>query len=86
MLTAELLRARFLSGFQRRIDELQQMLASNDLAGAERAFHSLAGIGGTYGFPEVTTVARRAERHCAKAKLQEARRAVESLTNMAREL
>jgi len=31
------------------------------LENASREFHSLAGIGGTYGFPEVTVLARRGE-------------------------
>jgi HPt (histidine-containing phosphotransfer) domain-containing protein len=85
-LSAEALRTRFLSGFQRRVDELHILLASDDLRAAERAFHSLAGIGGTYGFPLVTTLARRAEHHCATAKRREVEQVVATLTAMAKEL
>ncbi|HEY0139344.1 MAG TPA: Hpt domain-containing protein [Thermoanaerobaculia bacterium] len=59
-----ILRAKFTVSLHRRVSELQEMLDQNDLVAAERAFHSLAGIGGTYGFPEVTTLARMAEHLC----------------------
>ena len=60
----EILRAKFTVSLHRRVGELQEMLDRNDLDSAERAFHSLAGIGGTYGFPEVTNLARMAELLC----------------------
>lgn len=58
------LRAKFTVSLHRRVAELQEMLDRDDLDAAERAFHSLAGIGGTYGFPEVTNLARMAELLC----------------------
>ena len=48
-----------------RLDELTMAVAadpsSNALHDLAMAFHSLSGIGGTYGYPGVTEIARAAE-------------------------
>lgn len=69
MITAASLRERFVSGLGRRIPDLIELLDSLEIDSTTvdpvmRAFHSLAGIGGTYGFPDVTTLARQAEVRC----------------------
>lgn len=62
------LQHRFLDGLERR---LADMTASLD-GGADPEvlmpmFHSLAGIGGTYGFPQITAISRRCEQLCVMA-------------------
>lgn len=61
------LRERFLSGLDRRITQLNALLATGRYEEARLLFHSLAGIGGTYGFPGVTALALEAERLCDRA-------------------
>jgi hypothetical protein len=61
------LRDRFLSGLERRVGRLNDLLAEERYQEAGLLFHSLAGIGGTYGFPAVTTLALEAERICGRA-------------------
>lgn len=67
------LRSRFLAGLTKRVREMNVTI---DLLAAGRGedvteetlarhFHSLAGIGGTYGFPEITFLARAGEEACA---------------------
>lgn len=88
----EWLRSRFLSGLDRRLRELttrvDQLQVTRETRGevlreTERLFHNLAGIGGTYGFPEVTRIARRAERLCSEemnpARLTQLRRLIAAL-------
>lgn len=82
----EVLRAKFTVSLYRRIHELQEMLDQNDLIAAERAFHSLAGIGGTYGFPEVTNLARIAELCCAAGGREEVDQIFASLWDIAASL
>ncbi|HEX7150705.1 MAG TPA: Hpt domain-containing protein [Thermoanaerobaculia bacterium] len=60
-LTPELLRVKFQEGLERRTAELFTLIDAGDADGIYRAFHSLAGIGGTFGFPEVTALAREGE-------------------------
>jgi chemotaxis protein histidine kinase CheA len=62
------LQRRFLDGAERRLAGLTAEL--DGAAGADalmRMFHSLAGIGGTYGFPRITEISRRCESLCAAA-------------------
>jgi chemotaxis protein histidine kinase CheA len=74
-LTLEILQQRFLQGLQKRISQLQSDIESIERRGPGEgsldkmmhAFHSLAGIGGTYGFPEVTRTARAGELACQSA-------------------
>ena len=62
------LRREYLLDSTKRLDELRQLsarLANNDrtaLAGLHQAFHRLAGSGGSYGFPAVTSTSREGER------------------------
>jgi HPt (histidine-containing phosphotransfer) domain-containing protein len=83
MIPAEALRARFATSFAKRLADLHDVLDRGDLATAERAFHSLAGIGGTYGFPMVTTIARRGEEQCAAARTPEVKHLLEKLMEIA---
>jgi chemotaxis protein histidine kinase CheA len=64
-------RTRFIDGLGRRHDELDGLLdvvaAANDRDLADtvrRGFHSIAGIGGTCGFPELTEIASEGETVC----------------------
>ena len=73
MLTPDFLQQRFFAGLERRVAELRTLLDRNaaedaDLEILTRAFHSLAGIGGTYGFPQVTALAREAEHFCGSVR------------------
>jgi HPt (histidine-containing phosphotransfer) domain-containing protein len=62
------LRREYLLDSAKRLDELRQLatrLAANDrtaLAGLHQALHRLAGSGGSYGFPAVTSTSREGER------------------------
>jgi chemotaxis protein histidine kinase CheA len=75
---------RFLELQRRFLDKLEQRLAdmaaeldrSADADALMRMFHSLAGIGGTYGFPHVSEISRRCEELCATA--MEQKRAIQS--------
>jgi HPt (histidine-containing phosphotransfer) domain-containing protein len=46
----------------------------------ERQFHSLAGIAGTYGYPDITDIARRGELLAPHGTVAELRDIVESLS------
>lgn len=46
----------------------------------ERQFHSLAGIAGTYGYPDITDIARRGELLAPRGSVTELREIVESLS------
>ena len=52
---------RFFARFDQRLIELTRLAHASDEDALALAFHSLAGIGGTYGFQEITIVARAAE-------------------------
>ena len=75
---------RFLELQRRFLDKLEQRLAdmtaeldrTADADALMRMFHSLAGIGGTYGFPRVSEISRRCEEMCAAA--MEQKRAMQS--------
>lgn len=73
-LSLAMLRARFLTGLERRVSALEcglEVLTSCE-SGESRAplvammygFHSLAGIGGSYGFREITELASVGEAAC----------------------
>ena len=60
------LKHRFLAGLERRLAELRDLLDGG--AAPEMLmlkFHSLAGIGGTYGFDRITDLSRQSEQLCA---------------------
>jgi hypothetical protein len=60
------LQQRFLSGLERRTADLAAMLyGSADPQSLMRMFHSLAGIGGTYGYQRITDVSRLCELLCS---------------------
>lgn len=69
------LRQRFVAGLERRTRELGGLVELLSIvqddpettSHAMRAFHSLAGIGGTYGYGEITAIARSAETTCVRA-------------------
>jgi chemotaxis protein histidine kinase CheA len=62
------LQHRFLLGLELRLRDVATVLrGSGDPESLMRMFHSLAGIGGTYGFPRITEVSRRCESLCQKA-------------------
>ena len=73
--TFAMLQERFVTGLERRLLQLNENLTAlrdgHDAAEIARTademmrgFHSLAGIGGTYGFPRITEIARRGELEC----------------------
>ena len=70
-----MLQDRFVAGLDRRVINLRDCLgtlreslegrqAPETLDEMNRAFHSLAGIGGTYGFHNITEIARRGDLTC----------------------
>lgn len=62
------LQRRFLDGVERRLAHMSTELdAAADADALMRMFHSLAGIGGTYGFPRVSEISRRCEEMCTTA-------------------
>jgi chemotaxis protein histidine kinase CheA len=59
------LQQRFLVGLDRRLADLTMALdGAVDSDALMRMFHSLAGIGGTYGFPQITSISRSCETLC----------------------
>jgi chemotaxis protein histidine kinase CheA len=67
------LQRRFLDGVERRLaDMTTEIDQTADADALMRQFHSLTGIGGTYGFPRVSEISRECEEMCAAA-LQEKR-------------
>lgn len=74
-ITFEILQERFVAGLDRRLEHLDGCLAalSDERSSEEiratlddmmRGFHSLAGIGGSYGFHRITGIARLGELSC----------------------
>jgi len=62
------LQRRFLDGVERRLADMATELdRSADADALMRMFHSLTGIGGTYGFPRVSEISRGCEELCAAA-------------------
>lgn len=70
-----MLQERFVAGLDRRLTQLNAHVSSlrdahdgSQIASTAdelmRGFHSLAGIGGTYGFPQITDIARLGEQAC----------------------
>jgi hypothetical protein len=64
------LRQRFILGLAKRLPELETLIDSlgeqeESLDLTKRAFLNLGGIGGMYGFPEVTLLALAAAERCA---------------------
>jgi chemotaxis protein histidine kinase CheA len=62
------LQGRFMAGLERRTTDLTTTLdGSADPESLMRMFHSLAGIGGTYGYPRITELGRSCEALCVSA-------------------
>jgi HPt (histidine-containing phosphotransfer) domain-containing protein len=81
-----LLRAHFEKRLAERVMLMEATLAEVEgsdairaRAALERQFHSLAGIAGTYGYPDITDVAREGELRAALAGVAELRGIVESI-------
>lgn len=68
-MTREMLQQRFQAGFDRRLGEMLRLFENHDAEALRHQFHSLAGIGGTYGHPEVTELARKGEAMCEAGEL-----------------
>lgn len=79
-LTLEILKDRFLTGLSRRLERLNENYevlvrethaetARPALHEMVRGFHSLAGIGGTYGFPHITDLGTIGELTCESVRL-----------------
>lgn len=70
--TLRALRREYLADSTQRVEELRTLLArvadgeAAALADLRRAFHKLAGSGGSYGFSEVTAQSRRAEQQAER--------------------
>lgn len=64
------LQERFRTRLVGRVEELERLIdamAAGDPAARDQltlGFHSLAGIGGTYGYPDISSFARRGETLC----------------------
>jgi HPt (histidine-containing phosphotransfer) domain-containing protein len=63
----EHLQERFRSGMERRLATIDEALVESRFEEIERMFHSIAGIGGTYGHPAVSEIASAAEELCGEA-------------------
>lgn len=62
------LQDRFRAGMERRLAEVDEAVFDEArLHEVESVFHSIAGIGGTYGHPVVSTIASAVEQICAEA-------------------
>lgn len=59
-----LLRQKFLGNVPSRVRNMRAALEGQGGEPLERQFHSLAGIGGTYGYHEITLLARAGEAAC----------------------
>ncbi len=55
------LRAAYVPRLRAQLDELDARLGAGQLADATRLAHKIAGAAGSYGLPEVSTIARRVE-------------------------
>ena len=78
----QMLQQRFAASFERRIGELTAFVDRNDFAALTLGFHSLAGIGGTYGHHDVTDVARDGEEFAAKHDIGRIRAAIAELEHI----
>jgi chemotaxis protein histidine kinase CheA len=67
------LRERFLSGLERRLSDVSGVLMEGTNTDAVmRAFHSVVGIAGTYGFHDITDLSRICE-ELARTAVEEGR-------------
>jgi HPt (histidine-containing phosphotransfer) domain-containing protein len=57
------LKDKYLITFPNKLGEIEALLVAQDLATLQERFHKLKGNGQTYGFPEITEIARLVEEH-----------------------
>lgn len=62
----QFLKERFVNGLPMRLDAMIEMVSRSAKQDLERAFHSLAGTGGTYGLSAVAAIAREGEEMCGQ--------------------
>jgi HPt (histidine-containing phosphotransfer) domain-containing protein len=70
---------RFLAHRRRELDELRAALACSDLETVRRLGHGLKGVGGGYGFDEVTRIGAELERASRDGRLPTAQALVREL-------
>ena len=62
------LQRRFLDGLKRRVADMAALLGgAADPKALMPMYHSLAGIAGTFGYPQITEISRRCEELCLVA-------------------
>lgn len=81
-ITREYLQQKFAENYVRRMSEAADLAAAADFDALHRAFHSLAGIGGTYGHPEITRLARRGEAFCDDEQIEGALAVIDELKQL----
>jgi hypothetical protein len=65
------LREKFLGNLPRRIAAMRAAIEGTAEEPLELQFHSLAGIGGTYGFHDITLLAKAGEAACGAGRRSE---------------
>ena len=85
-LNMELLKERFTAGLERRVTEMLDLASRRNFASLQLPFHSLVGIGGTYGYPEVTRIARDGEQATNAGDVARAMRSLSELDEIRRDL
>lgn len=78
----EFLQQYFAISFGKRLAEMVRLAEAGDIDKLHLAFHSLAGVAGTYGYPEVSEIARHGERHAETGDLVRARRTIARLVQL----
>lgn len=71
----------FMDESRRLTGELQEGIESDDAEMVRAAAHSIKGMGGTVGLPEISVLALEIENRAKAAKLSDARPLVEALAN-----
>ena len=75
----ELLQQHFTARYDNRLAELVRLVEVRDFDGLQLALHSLTGIAGTYGFPQITDVAREGDQQCERRDLPALKRTIAKL-------
>ncbi len=70
---------RFLAHRRREVDELEAAIACADAETVRRLGHGLKGVGGGYGFDEITRIGAELERVAREGRLPAARGLVQEL-------
>ena len=96
-MTLQMLQERFVSGLERRLVHLVTCVATLNAGPAEadahsaldelmRGFHSLAGIGGTYGFHDISEIARTGELLCREMQTPPSRETMMTISDVITQL